>query len=77
LVLVSVSASPPSWPADPGHCEAIDTVLLMAEAEARWDDPRRAAELLDSVERIVGRLPPAYERMRSRCHRATGWRSGL
>jgi hypothetical protein len=63
---VSVTA-PPTWPADPEHREAIDTLLVMAEAEARWHEPRRAAELLDSVEQIVGVLPPSYERMRSRC----------
>jgi hypothetical protein len=64
---VSVTAPPPTWPADPGHREAIDTLLVMAEAEARWDEPRRATELLDSVEQIVGVLPPPYERIRSRC----------
>jgi hypothetical protein len=73
---VSVTA-PPSWPADPGHCEAIHTLLLMAESEARWNSPRRAADLLDSVERIVGRLPPEYERMRSRCQDAAGWTAGV
>jgi hypothetical protein len=70
---VSVTAPPPSWPADPGHREAIDTVLLMAESEARWENPSRAADLLDNVEQIVGRLPAAYERMRSRCQDAAGW----
>jgi hypothetical protein len=49
----------------------------MAEAEARWDEPRRAVELLDNVERIVGTLPPAYDRMRSLCHDATGLSSTL
>jgi hypothetical protein len=73
---VSVTA-PPFWPADPEHREAIDTLLLMAEAEARWDDPRRATELLDNVEQIVGRLPAAYERMRSRCQDAAGSPPGL
>jgi hypothetical protein len=58
------------WPADPGHREAIDTLLVMAEAEARWHEPRRAVELLDNVEQIVGTLPPPYDRMRSRCHDA-------
>lgn len=61
-------ASPPSWPSDPGHREAVDTLLVMAEAEARWGESRRAVELLDSVEQIVGALPAAYQRMRSRCH---------
>jgi hypothetical protein len=63
-------APPPTWPTDPDHRDAIDTLLLMAAAEARWDEPRRAAELLDNVERIVGILPASYERIRSRCHDA-------
>lgn len=63
---------PPAWPVDPGHREAIATLLLMAEAEARWREPRRAVELLDNVEQIVGTLPPPYDRMRSRCHDAAG-----
>jgi hypothetical protein len=64
---VSVAAPPPTWPLDPGHREAIDTLLVMAEAESRWGEPRRAIELLDNVEQIVGGLPDRYERMRSRC----------
>ena len=67
---MSVVAPPPAWPADPGHREAIDTVLVMAEAEARWGEPRRAAELLDNVEQIVGVLPSGYDRMRARCREA-------
>jgi hypothetical protein len=39
----------------------------MAAAEARWDERRRAVELLDNVERIVGELPPPYARIRARC----------
>ena len=58
------------WPADPEHRDAIDTVLEMAEAEDRWGEPRRAVDLLDNVERIVGTLPLAYERLRSRCRDA-------
>jgi len=65
--LVSTVAPPPMWPADPGHREAIDTLLVMAEAEDRWGESRRAAELLDSVERIVGALPDPYDRIRERC----------
>jgi hypothetical protein len=64
---VSVAAPPPTWPLDPGHREAIDTLLVMAEAESRWGEPRRAVELLDNVEEIVGSLPDSFERMRSRC----------
>ena len=62
---------PPQWPADPDHREAIDTLLDMAAAEARWDEPRRAVALLDSVEQIVGVLPEPYDRMRARCHGAS------
>lgn len=57
----------PTWPADPEHREAIDTLLLMAASEDRWGEPRRAVDLLDNVEQIVGALPRPYERMRSRC----------
>jgi hypothetical protein len=69
---VSVIAQPPAWPSDPGHCEAIDTLLVMAEAEHRWGERRRAVDLLDSVERIIGTLPQAYEQMRSRCRPTRG-----
>jgi hypothetical protein len=64
---VSTVVDPPKWPADPDHCEAIDTLLVMAEAEDRWGEQRRAVELLDNVERIVGSLPRPYQRMRRRC----------
>jgi hypothetical protein len=57
------------WPADPGHREAIDTLLVMAEAEDRWGESGRALDLLDHVERIVGPLPSSYERLRRRCRR--------
>jgi hypothetical protein len=64
---VSAVAPPPSGPADPGHREAIDTLLTMAEAEDRWGESRRAAELLDNVEQIVGTLPQPYAQMQRRC----------
>jgi hypothetical protein len=67
LLVVSAVARPPAWPADPGHREAIDTLLVMAEAEDRWGEPRRAIALLDNVEQIVGKLPRPYERIRRRC----------
>jgi hypothetical protein len=63
---VSVVAPPPTWPADPGHREAIETLLAMAEAEYRWGDTQRAFDLLDHVERIVGTLPERYRRIRAR-----------
>ena len=71
MCAVSTVTPGPSWPADPGHRDAIDTLLVMAEAEDRWGEPRRAINLLDSVERIVGDLPQPYERLRRRCRIAT------
>jgi hypothetical protein len=66
---VTLIAEPPAWPADPEHCEAIDTLLVMAEAEDRWGERARAVDLLDSVEQIIGALPHGFEQMRSRCRR--------
>jgi hypothetical protein len=66
---VTLIAEPPIWPADPEHRDAIDTLLVMAEAEDRWGERARAADLLDSVEQIIGTLPHGFEQMRSRCRR--------
>jgi hypothetical protein len=66
-VHVTAAAPPPYWPADPGHREAIDTLLTMAEAEDRWGETRRAAELLDNVEQIMGTLPQPFAQMQRRC----------
>jgi hypothetical protein len=81
FVRVSATADGTAWPADPGHREAIDTLLVMAEAEERWGESRRAIDLLDNVERIVGALPRSYERIRRRClgspRTAVGSRGGL
>ena len=71
LCAMSTAVQPPRWPADPGHREAIDTLLLMAEAEDRWGESRRAIDLLDNVEQIVGTLPAPYERIRQRCRCVT------
>lgn len=65
-------AEPPAWPSDPEHREAIDTLLVMAEAEDRWGEPGRALDLLDNVERMLGALPRSFERMRWRCRDAAG-----
>jgi len=72
---VSVLSPPPAWPIDPDHREAIDTLLVMAEAEDRWGEPRRALEFIACVERLVGSLPAPYEHLRWRCLDAIG-RSG-
>jgi hypothetical protein len=67
LCVVSTIAHTPRWPADPGHRDAIDTLLTMAESAQRWGEPARAVTLLDNVEQIVGALPKPYEQMRWRC----------
>ena len=64
---MSTATVTPKWPADPEHREAIDTLLVMAEAEDRWGEQRWALELLENVEQIVGTLPSPYQRMRRRC----------
>jgi hypothetical protein len=64
---VSTTAHPPTWPADPDHRDAIDTLLVMAAAEHRWGESGRALDLLDNAEQIVGTLPSSYERLRLRC----------
>ncbi len=51
---------------DPGRQAAIDVLLLMADADARWGDYRHAVSLLDSVGEIVGELPPEYALKRER-----------
>jgi len=66
---VTTTLQPPAWPTDAGHREAIDTLLVMAEAEDRWGEPGRALDLLGHVEQIVGVLPSPYERLRRRCIR--------
>jgi hypothetical protein len=67
LFVTTILTPPAAWPTDPEHRVAIDTLLVMAEAEDRWGESRRAARLLDNVERIVGVLPSRYESMRTSC----------
>jgi hypothetical protein len=64
---VSAAVQTPTWPVDPDHREAINTLLVMAEAEDRWGESRRARDLLDNAAAIVGALPLSYERIRWRC----------
>jgi len=73
---MGVVTSPPAWPVDPDHREAIDTMLVMAEAEDRWGEPRRALGFLTCVEQLVGALPEPYEHLRWRCLDAAGRHGG-
>ncbi|MGZ6617908.1 MAG: hypothetical protein ACXVFQ_26215 [Solirubrobacteraceae bacterium] len=61
----------PHWPSDPDHREAVETLLAMAASEHRWGEQRRARNLLDSVEEIIGELPQPYARIRSRGRRVS------
>jgi hypothetical protein len=58
---VPTTAKLRTWPADLDHCEAIETLLVMAAAEERWGERGRAAQLLKHAEELVGPLPPEYE----------------
>jgi hypothetical protein len=52
-----------------GRQAAIDVLLLMADADARWGEYRHAVSLLDSVDEIVGELPVEYAVKRDRWSR--------
>lgn len=45
---------------------ALDILLLMADADARWSDYTRALELLDIAEDAAGILPLEYALKRER-----------
>lgn len=64
---MSSLAPEPQWPSDPDHREAIETLLLMAAAEHRWGESRRARRLLDGAAETLGGLPAPYARIRARC----------
>jgi hypothetical protein len=45
---------------DEDHAAALDILLLLADAGARWDEYDHALDLLDRVEHAVGGLSPEY-----------------
>ena len=47
-------------PIDPDRLAALDILLLMADAEARWNEHGRALELLDRAEDAGCILSPEY-----------------
>ena len=65
LYCVDRGHSHTAWPVDPDHREAVETLLVMAEAEHRSGQSRQASTLLHGAERVVGRLPERYLRLRS------------
>jgi hypothetical protein len=54
---------------DAGRQAALEVMLLMADADARWWNYDGAVALLDSAEAAVGALPADYELKRARWRR--------
>ena len=50
---------------DNERAAALDILLLLADAEARWSDYRRAIDLLDQAEDAGCILTPEYQMKRS------------
>jgi hypothetical protein len=50
---------------DDDHAAALDCLLLLADAGARWKEYEHALDLLDEVELAVGGLTPEYELKRA------------
>jgi hypothetical protein len=46
---------------DEDHAAALDCLLLLADAGARWNEYEHALDLLDEVELVTGSLSPEYE----------------
>jgi hypothetical protein len=49
-----------------GENAALEVLLLLAEADARWQDYRSAVRLLDMAERAAGELPDEFALKRAR-----------
>jgi hypothetical protein len=49
-----------------GENAALDVLLLLAEADARWQDYGSAIRVLDMAERALGALPGEYALKRAR-----------
>jgi hypothetical protein len=54
---------------DEGRQAALEVMLLMADADARWWNYEGAVALLDSAQAAVGALPAEYELKRARWRR--------
>jgi hypothetical protein len=50
---------------DPDHAAALDILLLLAEAGARWREYEHALDLLATAEAAAGGLSPEYELKRA------------
>jgi hypothetical protein len=46
---------------DEDHAAALDILLLLADAGARWNEYDHALDLLDEAEAAAGGLSPEYE----------------
>ena len=57
---------------DADRTAALDILLLLADAEARWNNHERALDLLDVVEEVSGHLAPEYRMKQRRWDLALG-----
>ena len=51
---------------DSGRRAALEIMLLLADADARWGDYRSAVSLLDTADQVAGELPDEYAVKRAR-----------
>jgi hypothetical protein len=61
-------------PESTGQEAALDVMLVMADADARWGDYRSAVRVLDSVTATGGTLPSDYQLRRTRWANIAGVR---
>jgi hypothetical protein len=59
-----------------GQDAAVEVMLLLAEADARWEDYGSALRVLDMVTKAVGAVPAEYELKRARWARLHQLRGG-
>jgi hypothetical protein len=54
------------WGHDSARMAALEIMLLLADADARWGDYRSAVSLLDTAAQVAGELPDEYAVKRAR-----------
>ncbi len=59
-----------------GQDAAVEVMLMLAEADARWEDYGSALRVLDMLSRAVGEVPAEYELKRARWRRLRELREG-
>ncbi len=49
------------WPADDEHCDAIETILCMVDAEERWGEHDRALALVRELDSLGEHCQPEHD----------------